>query len=103
MAPPVSETLDSYADPSGTATTVGTFWAAIKPLLGHELVAAKQIKAQAEFNVELRYQGTSVVISPLHWFTMNGRSFGIFNIRNIEQRNRRYIFGAYEIQMGGAV
>ena len=102
-APAVTETLDTYGQPNGTPVTVGTFSARVIPLTGHELVAARQLVAQAEFDVEMRWQGSSVVISPLNWFTMNGREFGIFNVRNVEERDRRYRFGAFERQMGNAV
>lgn len=101
--PPASETLDTIGQPVDTPTFVaGPFWARVQPLVGHELVAAKQVKAQALFKVEMRFQGTSVVLSPLNWFLMNGRTFGIFDLKNVEERNRRYIFSAYEIQQGAA-
>lgn len=103
LAPSASESLDAYAEPLVNPITVGTFWARVTPLSGHELVSAKQVKAQATFKVSMRYQGSSVIVSPLHQFSMNGRTFGIFDVKNVEERDRRYEFTAFEIQTGGLV
>ena len=97
------ESFDSYGQPIPNWTTVGTYWARVQPLSGHELVAAKQVKAQATIQVEIRWQGCSIPIGPTNRLLMNGRQFGIFDVRNIEERDRKYTMTAYEIQTAGPV
>jgi len=101
--PATPETFDSFGQPVVTYVAIGTFWAFVRPLVGHELVAAKQVKAQASISIRIRWQGSSVVITPLTRATMNGRTFGLFDVRNVEERNRSYEMVAYEIQQGASV
>jgi len=98
-----TETFDSFGQPVQSWTTVGTFWAEVIPLTGHELVAAKQVKAQATVKIKMRYQGSSVKVSPENRLLLNGRMFGLFDVKNVEERNRRYEMTAYEIQQAGPV
>jgi SPP1 family predicted phage head-tail adaptor len=100
-APP--EEFDSYGQPIPNWSTVGTYWAHVQPLSGHEMVAAKQVKAQATMQIEIRYQGDSIVIGPTNRLLLNGRQLGIFDVRNIEERDRKYTMVAYEIQQAGPV
>jgi SPP1 family predicted phage head-tail adaptor len=101
--PMTPETSDTFAQPTGTYTTIGTFWAFVKPLQGHELVAAKQVKAQATISIRIRWQGSSIPITPLSRIIFNGRTFGLFDVKNIEERNRSYEMVAYEIQQGTSI
>lgn len=98
-----TETFDSFGQPIPSWTSIGTYWAAVYPLMGHELVAAKQVKAQATMRVEMRYQGDNLAIGPQNRCLLNGRQFGIFDARNIEERGRKYTFLAYEIQQSGPI
>jgi SPP1 family predicted phage head-tail adaptor len=98
-----TESFDSFGQPVQAWASVGTFWCEVIPLTGHELVAAKQVKAQATIKVKMRFQGTSISISPENRLLLNGRVFGLFDVRNIEERNRRYEMTAYEIQQAGPV
>lgn len=98
--PNSTETFDTFAQPSEPFVFVGTFWCFVRPLQGHELVAAKQVKAQATIAIRLRWQGTTVIISPLTRAVYNGRTFGLFDVKNTEERNRSYEMVAYEIQQG---
>jgi head-tail adaptor len=98
--PNTTETFDTFRQPAEPFVSIGTFWCFVRPLQGHELVAAKQVKAQATIAIKLRFQGTSVVITPLTKAVFNGRTFGLFDVKNIEERNRGYDMVAYEIQQG---
>lgn len=101
--PASPETLDSVGQPITAPVLVGTYFCCVEPLRGNELVSAKQVKAQAVMKISLRWQGTTIKISPLSTFTLNGRSIGIIDAKNIEERNRRYELIGYEIQQGGSV
>ena len=88
--PASPETFDSFHQPIANFVTVGTFFAFVRPLVGHELVAAKQIKAQASLAIRMRWMGSSVVVSPLSRLVYNGRVFGLFDVKNTEERGRAY-------------
>ncbi len=97
-----TETFDSFGQPIQTWSTVGTYWAEVTPLFGHELVSAKQVKSQASLKIRMRYQG-HVAVSGENRLILNGRTLGLFDVRNIEERNRVYDMIAYEIQQAGPV
>jgi head-tail adaptor len=105
LANPNAETLDSFGNPSEPFTPFGTFWCLVEALRGNELVAAKQVKAQATVSIQMRWQGSSIVITPVTRGTITNasggvRTFGFFETVNIEERNRLYKIMAYEIQQG---
>lgn len=102
QAPNQTEVFDSFGQPVVTWTTLGTYWAQVSPLTGHELVSARQVKAQASLKVRIRYQG-QVSVSPENRLVLNGRTLGLIDVRNIEERNRVYEMTAYEIQQAGPV
>lgn len=106
LANPNTETLDSFGNPSEPFTALGPpFFCKVEALKGNELVAAKQVKAQATVSIQMRWQGQSIVISPVTRGTITTstggtRTFGFFETVNIEERNRLYKIMAYEIQQG---
>ena len=104
MVPPNPEVMDSFGQPIKTWTTIATCWCEVEPLSGNELVAAKQVKAQAHLIVKFRWLGSSVIVTPENQilitnpFTAVPRTLGIFEIRNIYERFRYYACTAYAIQ-----
>jgi SPP1 family predicted phage head-tail adaptor len=105
QSPPVpgSETFDSFGQPVPNWTTVGTYWGYLRPLMGHEAVVAKQIKAEATHQLSTRYLGSSVAINPTYRWLLGSRVFGIVQIINVEERNRSYEMLVREIQQSGKV
>jgi len=101
--PASPESFDSFGQPIKNPQVLGTFWAEVIPLTGHALVSARQVKEQASIVIKMRHQGTSLNIGPATQALLNGRTFGLFDVRNIEERNRRYEMTAYEIQTAGPV
>lgn len=95
---PAAETFDSFGQPVQTYQTVGTYWAEVRPLAGQEAYVARQVKAEATHAVTLRYLGSSLTINPTDRLICKGRTFGIVEIRNVEERNRRYELTVKEIQ-----
>ncbi len=100
--PAQTESRDSYGQPISQPTTIGTFWAEVLPLTGHELAVARQLKAQASHKVRLRYQGAAP-LSPEMILTLKGRTLGVIEVRNVEERNRRFEMTCWEMQGTGPV
>ena len=68
QSPPNPEVLDTFGQPIISWTTLGVFWGEVQPLIGKEMVAAKQVKAQAQVKITTRYLGQEIVFSPeLQW------------------------------------
>lgn len=100
--PATPETFDTFGQPIKSYTAVGTYWAEVRPLAGHEAIVAKQVKAEATHAVSMRYLGLTV-INPLDRIQLGSRVFGVVSVRNVEERNRRYELLVQEIQVQGAV
>ena len=64
QAPAYPETFDTFAQPVKTWTTLGVFWGSVQGLRGQEMINAKQVKAQANLEIHMRYQGQSISMSP---------------------------------------
>jgi SPP1 family predicted phage head-tail adaptor len=101
--PATTETFDSFSQPIPSWTTIGTYWGYLRPLTGRELVIAKQIKAEATHMLTIRYLGSEVAINPTYRWVLGTRTFGIVEVRNIEERNRSYEMTLREIQQSGSV
>jgi len=97
------EAVDTFAQPVQAWNTVGTFWAELVPLTGHEAYVARQIKAEATHRLTVRYLGSAIALNPTDRWVLNGRTFGIVEVRNIEERDRRYEMIVEEIQQTGPV
>jgi SPP1 family predicted phage head-tail adaptor len=98
-----SESFDTFGQPIPTWTTVGTYWAEVVPLVGNEAYIARQVKAEATHKLTVRYLGANVTLNPTDHWILDGRTFGIVEVRNIEERNRRYEMTVKEIQVTGKV
>lgn len=92
------ETFDSFGQPLKAWTTVGTFWAEIRPLIGQEAYVARQMKAEATHMMTLRYLGGGVTLNPTMQFLYGDRTFGIVEVRNVDERNWQYDLTVREIQ-----
>jgi head-tail adaptor len=103
QAPAASETFDSFSQPIQSWTTIGTFFAWIRPLMGREAVVAKQVKAEATHGITMNWLGSSVSPNPTYQILYNGRVFGIIQVINVEERNIQYDIIAQEIQQTGQV
>ncbi len=107
--PASPETFDSFSQPVQTFTTIATVWARFWPLYGQELVNAKQVKGQATIEIEFRWLGNSILVTPetravgVKPTSIAGRTFGFTDVRNVEERNRYYLCKAFEIQQAGPV
>jgi SPP1 family predicted phage head-tail adaptor len=90
QTPAIAETFDTFSQPVQAWTTVGTYSAAIRPLMGREAVAAMQIKAEATHIIEMRYN-PAFTMNPLDQllYTKLGvtRTFGIISALNVEEAN----------------
>jgi SPP1 family predicted phage head-tail adaptor len=52
----LSTTQDAYGQPISTMTTVATVWAAVEPLSGRALFAAKQAQSEISVKITIRYR-----------------------------------------------
>ncbi len=105
--PASPETFDTFAQPVETYVDLTTVWARFWPIYGQELVNAKQIKGQATIEIEFRWLGNDIKVTPetravgVGPASIAGRVFGFTEVRNIEERQRYYLCKAYEIQTVG--
>lgn len=97
------ETFDSFGQPIQDWVPVGTYWAEVRPLAGQEAYVARQVKAEATHALALRWLGAAVTLRPTDQFLLGDRAFGIVEVRNVEERNRRYELTVKEIQVTGKV
>ncbi len=109
LVPPNPEVFDSYGQPIKSWTQVANCWCFVEPLLGNELVAAKQVKAQAQIQVTFRWLGSTVTVTPenrillTNPYSLLTRQLGIFEVRNKEERYRYYVATCHEIQQSVSV
>jgi SPP1 family predicted phage head-tail adaptor len=99
----LTETPDSFGQPIQSWTTVGTYWAWVRPLQGRELMHAKQIVAEATHAVSMRWLGNAVVVKPENQLVMTDsqgtvHTFGSTSVMNIEYRNRQIDLVCLEVQ-----
>lgn len=52
--------IDSWGQPSQAATTIGTFWASVKPLKGDEQLNVRQMWPTATHLVMMRWIGSAI-------------------------------------------
>ena len=71
--------------------------------MGNEAYVARQVKAEATHSMTVRYLGAGVTLNPTDRWILDGRPFGIVEVRNVEERNRRYEMTVKEIQVTGKV
>lgn len=87
-APPDPEDLDGLGQPIGPWTTVGTFWAFVRPMSGHELRVAEQLRADVSHLVTMRWLGVSYAIDPTMRLLFRGRVLDIVDVIDVDERLR---------------
>ena len=83
------ERFGEYKDASGAWTegweTVGTFWAAVLPLTGKEIIAGDAVAAITDVRVIMRYQpGVTAADRLKH----DGKTFNVVTVINRRSANR---------------
>ena len=68
-----TETFDSFGQPIPQWTTIGVYSGEVAPLGGRELVAAKQVKAQAGVKITTRHLGQGVFFGPENRWVIGDR------------------------------
>ncbi len=79
----VTETLNTYGEPTKTWATDATRWGAIEPLTGRERFQANQVQAETTHTVRMRYYALSAKQRIKH----GSRYFYIENVINTDERN----------------
>jgi SPP1 family predicted phage head-tail adaptor len=87
-----STTVDEMNEKVNTWTTLGTFWGRVEPLVGMELMNARQLKATTGHKISMRNVNSAlspVAITPSgrFLFEATGRIFGIDQIFRVDERN----------------
>lgn len=80
----LSVSQDSYGQPTKSWTKYATTYAAVEPIRGAEVERAKQIFAQAEYKVTIRYRAGVKVTDKI---VFGSQTFEIGSIINWAQRN----------------
>ena len=77
-------TQDEFGGPITTWTTVATLWALVESLGGNELVVARQVFAQGDYKVMIKYYAG---ITNKHRFQFGGMNLDIINPSDFEMRH----------------
>lgn len=80
-----TSTRDGFGQPIQTWANTGTIRASIKQLSGTELVNAKQVDGEVTHVLGARYQSGLTIENRL---VFDGRTFGILNVNDVEERHR---------------
>lgn len=80
-----TETEDAYGATVTDWATAGTFWAAVLPLTGKEIIAADAVTAITDVRVIMRYQpGVTAADRLKH----DGKTFNVVTVINRRSANR---------------
>lgn len=91
---------DTFGQQVPTWTTVGTYWADIRFLVGREAVNALQKKAETTHKINMRYIGeidASMRILYTDPRTHVDRIFNILDVNPIDERKREYELKVQEV------
>lgn len=94
-------TTDSFGQPSQAQTTIGTFWADVRPLRGNEMLNARQIWPTATHVVTMRWLGSVIKVTPdnpqalvmpqmVLKLALDNSYLHVLFADNVEKRNRRW-------------
>jgi SPP1 family predicted phage head-tail adaptor len=87
----ISATLDELNQPLNSWTTLGTFWAHVQPLVGMELMNARQLKATTGHKILMRNVSDTLPagVRPQgrFLFEATGRAFGVDQVFRVDERN----------------
>jgi SPP1 family predicted phage head-tail adaptor len=87
---------DTLAQDVKSWATVGTFWAEVVPKGGREAVNAQQVRADSNFVVRMRYQG-STAITPQCQLIHRGRTLKITSVNDVDERRRELEIACQEV------
>ncbi len=94
-------TVDSWGQPSQATTTIGSFWAEVRPLRGNEQLNVRQIWPTATHMVTMRWLGSVIpkttgnpegLIMPqmVLKLLLDNSFLHVLFADNVEKRNRRW-------------
>lgn len=83
---------DDYGGQVNTWTTVGTYWAWLKPLSTYEKVSNAQIQASATHKMIIRFQSAlkDVKVTGSYRATFDNRIYNILGIKNLDNSLSNY-------------
>ena len=85
-----STSKDTFGQPLQSWATVLTCWAAVEPLSGRELLAARQMASEVTHRVIVRYQAALAAPRTVMTYRVNfgERYFDIREVLNTDERDR---------------
>jgi len=89
-----STAQDAYGQPVAGFTTLATVWAAVEPLSGRQLFAAKQAQSEVSVQVTIRYLATLTTAMQVVYGT---HIYGIDAIIDYESRHESMVLLCKEI------
>jgi SPP1 family predicted phage head-tail adaptor len=89
-----SAAQDAYGQPVAGYTTLATVWAAVEPLSGRQLFAAKQAQSEVSVQVTIRYLATVTTAMQVVYGT---HIYGIDAIIDYESRHESMVLLCKEI------
>ena len=90
----LTENQDGYGQAVKSYTTYATVWASIEPLQGRELEHAKQISAETNHRVTIRYNSDITVEGRV---VFGDRTFEITAVLDTDERNRELVLMCSEV------
>lgn len=95
----IPTTADAFNQPvPGTPTTVGTYWAEVRPLRGEEAARVKQVQAEATHFVRLRY---GVPVTTQHQLLYRGRTLSVVQVLEVNEAHEELNLLCAEVLTGG--
>jgi SPP1 family predicted phage head-tail adaptor len=80
-----------------TYSTVGTYWALVEPLIGHDLFTARQLKATTSHRITMRVVGP-INPSDRFLFESTGRVFNVDSVFRHQEQDTYYKITATELK-----
>lgn len=90
----ITETKDSGGGTIETPVTLATVWGSVAPMTGRELTNAQMRNSEITHKIIIRYLST---VNAKGQVTFGTRVFQIFEVLNIDERNREMHIGAKEV------
>ncbi len=79
-----------------TPTFLCQRWGSVEPMVGRELMIAKEVQADVTHKIEMYSDSTTRTITPQMQVMYGARTFNILYVMNLEERNRRTMMYAKE-------
>lgn len=84
---------DSYGAEVKTYSDTATVWAKTTPLKGREYFQAKQINAEIELEIKIRYRS----VNPKMRIKFGARYFEILSVINVDEKNEELLLMCKEV------